>query len=169
MQNDIQTDRLILREMTAADWADYVAHVTEADELFVQYGIEPDERLMEFIKEPTPGVLYLSITLKNTGETVGYIGVYEEEDNLEFYVFREHRRRHYCAEAVEAFIKAYLSGELTGTPHDRVIAETLWENGPAAEMLKRVGFVSDAVGFKVSENRENNITGTWRLKYECNG
>lgn len=55
---------------------------------------------------------------------------------------------------------------LTGTLHDRVIAETLWENVPAAEMLKRVGFVSDAVGFKLSENRENNITGTWRLKYE---
>ena len=102
----------------------------------------------------------------DTGETVGYIGVYEEEDNLEFYVFREYRRRLYCSEAVGAFIKAYLSGVLTGTLHDRVIAETLWENGPAAEMLKRVGFVSDAVGFKLSENRENNITGTWRLKYE---
>lgn len=166
MQNDIKTERLILHEMTAADWAEYVAHVTEADELFVQYGIEPDERLIEFIKEPTIGVLYRSIALRDTGETVGYIGVYEEEDNLEFYVFREYRRRHYCSEAVGAFIKAYLSGVLTGTLYDRVIAETLWENGPAAEMLKRVGFVSDAVGFKLSENRENNITGTWRLKYE---
>lgn len=56
MQNDIKTERLILHEMTAADWAEYVAHVTEADELFVQYGIEPDERLIEFIKEPTIGV-----------------------------------------------------------------------------------------------------------------
>ena len=61
MQNDIKTERLILHEMTAADWAEYVAHVTEADELFVQYGIEPDERLIEFIKEPTIGVLYRSI------------------------------------------------------------------------------------------------------------
>lgn len=166
MQNDIKTERLILHEMTAADWAEYVAHVTEADELFVQYGIEPDERLIEFIKEPTIGVLYRSIALRDTGETVGYIGVYEEEDNLEFYVFREYRRRHYCAEEVGAFIKAYLSGVLTGTRHDRVIAETLWKNGPAAEMLKKAGFMSDAVGFKLSENRENNITGTWRLKYE---
>lgn len=166
MQNDIKTERLILHEMTAADWAEYVAHVTEADELFVQYGIEPDERLIEFIKEPTIGVLYRSIALRDTGETVGYIGVYEEEDNLEFYVFREYRRRHYCSEAVWAFIKAYLSGVLTGTRHDRVIAETLWENGLAAEMLKKAGFMSDAVGFKLSENRENNITGTWRLKYE---
>lgn len=166
MQNDIKTERLILHEMTAADWAEYVAHVTEADELFVQYGIEPDERLIEFIKEPTIGVLYRSIALRDTGETVGYIGVYEEEDNLEFYVFREYRRRHYCAEEVGAFIKAYLSGVLTGTLHDRVIAETLWENGPAAEMLKKAGFMSDAVGFKLSENRENNIMGTWRLKYE---
>lgn len=166
MQNDIKTERLILHEMMAADWAEYVAHVTEADELFVQYGIEPDERLIEFIEEPTIGVLYRSIAPRDTGETVGYIGVYEEEDKLEFYVFREYRRRHYCAEAVGAFIKAYLPGVLTGTLHDRVIAETLWKNGPAAEMLKRVGFVSDAVGFKLSENRENNITGTWRLKYE---
>lgn len=111
-------------------------------------------------------MLYRSIALRDTGETVGYIGVYEEEDNLEFYVFREYRHRHYCAEEVGAFIKAYLSGVLTGTRHDRVIAETLWENGPAAEMLKKAGFMSDAVGFKLSENRENNITGTWRLKYE---
>ena len=79
MQNDIKTERLILHEMTAADWAEYVAHVTEADELFVQYGIEPDERLIEFIKEPTIGVLYRLIALRDTGETVGYIGVYEEE------------------------------------------------------------------------------------------
>ena len=110
MQNDIKTERLILHEMTAADWAEYVAHVTEADELFVQYGIEPDERLIEFIKEPTIGVLYRLIALRDTGETVGYIGVYEEEDNLEFYVFREYRRRLFCSEAVGAFIKAYLSG-----------------------------------------------------------
>lgn len=54
MPSDIKTERLILREMTAAGWTEYVAHVMEADELFVQYGIEPDERLIEFIKEPRP-------------------------------------------------------------------------------------------------------------------
>ena len=32
-----------------------------------EYGIEPDERLIEFIKEPTIGVLYRSIALRDTG------------------------------------------------------------------------------------------------------
>ncbi len=169
MPSDIKTERLMLREMTDADWAEYVARITKTDELFVQYGIEPDERLMEFIKEPTPGVLYRSIILKETGDMIGYIGVFEEAGNLEFYVFKEYRRKHYCSEAVGAFIKPYLSGELTGTPHDRVIAETLWENDTAVEMLKKAGFVSDAVGIKLSENTENTILGTRRLKYECNG
>lgn len=38
-----------LRNMTGADWSNYVRHVVKADELFVQYSCEATEDLIECI------------------------------------------------------------------------------------------------------------------------
>lgn len=61
------TDRLMLREISDEEWDNYYKHVTEADEIFVQYGCEPTEELLEYIQEPTPEVIYYSIILKKNG------------------------------------------------------------------------------------------------------
>ncbi len=43
--------KIELRNMTDADWSNYVLHVVKADELFTQYGCEPTEELIECISE----------------------------------------------------------------------------------------------------------------------
>lgn len=38
-----------LRNITEADWSNYVLHIVKAGELFIQYGCEPTEDLIECI------------------------------------------------------------------------------------------------------------------------
>ena len=58
---EIKTERLTLREMNTNDWKEYVSHVVEADEIYVQYGCEATKELLNEIQEPTQGVIYYSI------------------------------------------------------------------------------------------------------------
>ena len=110
-------------------------------------------------------MLYRSIALRDTGETVGYIGVYEEEDNLEFYVFREYRHRHYCAEEVGAFVEGVsLRCADRNAARPRYSGNAFGRTGPAAEMLKKAGFMSDAVGFKLSEEQGKQYHGNMEVE-----
>ena len=164
---EIKTDRLTLREMDADSWKDYVSHVTDADEIFVQYGCEPTEEFLDEIQEPTPGVIYYSIRMTDTDQRVGYIGILEENDNIEYHIYQEHRNHHYCTEALRAFLRAYLSGEMTGDKHDSVVADTFLENDPSCCVLENAGFKKDGAGFCFSLNPKTNSLSldAVRVKY----
>ena len=43
---------MILRPATREDYGKYIAHVVEADEVYIQYGYEPTEEILETIREP---------------------------------------------------------------------------------------------------------------------
>ena len=144
---EIKTERLTLREMNTNDWKEYVSHVLEADEIYVQYGCEATKELLNEIQEPTQGVIYYSIRRSDSNQPVGYIGIFEENDNIEFHIYKEHRNHHYCAEALKAFLRAYMDGEMTGEKHESVFAETLSENKPSCRVLENVGFKKEGVGF----------------------
>ena len=144
---EIKTERLTLREMNTNDWKEYVSHVVEADEIYVQYGCEATKELLNEIQEPTQGVIYYSIRRSDSNQPVGYIGIFEENDNIEFHIYKEHRNHHYCAEALKAFLRAYMDGEMTGEKHESVFAETLSENKPSCRVLENVGFKKEGVGF----------------------
>ena len=60
----IYTERLLLREMTGDDFADYFNHLIEADEVLFQYGMEPPEEQLEEYVIMCPEVLYYSIVEK---------------------------------------------------------------------------------------------------------
>ena len=75
------------------DWKEYVSHVVEADEIYVQYGCEATKELLNEIQEPTQGVIYYSIRRSDSNQPVGYIGIFEENDNIEFHIYKEHRSR----------------------------------------------------------------------------
>lgn len=144
---EMKTDRLTLREMNMDDWKDYVSHVVEADEIFLQYGCEACEELLDEIQEPTPGVIYYSISITDTDQRIGYIGILEKNDNIEFHIYKEHRNHHYCTEALKAFLRAYLNGEMTGEKHESVFGETLSKNKPSCRVLENAGFKKEGVGF----------------------
>ena len=165
---EMNTDRLILRPVTDSDWKNYVSHVINDNEIYIQYGYEPEPGLIEYIQNPTPEVIYFSVILKATDEMVGYIGIFEENDGIEFYTFKEHRNNHYCTEALDVFMEAYLNGEMTGTAHESIIGESIHENEASVRVLEKAGFVKNAWGMRVSfnENDADDFNATGILRYE---
>lgn len=144
-EKEFYTDRLILREINDEEWDNYYNHVTEADEIFVQYGREPTEDLLEFIKHPTPDVIYHSIILKDTDEMVGYIGIPEYNSSIEYYIFPEHRRNGYCFEALKSFVDLYLDGKITENNREIVVAEIIMDNEASINMVIKAGFKKHSV------------------------
>ena len=147
--NEIVSNKLNLIPMNLTDWGTYVTHVVEAEELFIQYGIEPSDYLIECIQEPTENVLYYSIVSKDTGKMVGYIGITPENNNIEFYIFKEYRKQGYGAEAISAFTKAYLDGTISGKTEENVVAETLSDNSASIALLEKLGYQRQAVGIRM--------------------
>lgn len=163
------TDRLILREINGDEWDNYYNHVTEADEIFVQYGREPTEDLLEFIKHPTPDVIYHSIILKDTDEMVGYIGIPEYNSSIEYYIFPEHRRNGYCFEALKSFVELYLDGKITENNFDSVVAEIIMKNEASINMVIKAGFKKQSIGCSFNykdEKGEEICPQTWMCIYE---
>lgn len=144
------TPRLTLRLMTNEEWIKFIDHVFEADECLLQFGYETSDDLREMLVEPyTEAVIYYTIILPETGVMVGYVGITPENDNLEFYIFAEHRRKGYVFEAVSALINLYLKGEITGKTQEKIYAEVSCDNEACKELLKKLGFVRIAVGFNM--------------------
>ncbi len=169
---EIKSDRITLREMTETDWANYVSHVTGDGEVFIQYGLEPEPDLLDYIQSPTPEVIYRSIILNDTNEMVGHMGIATYNDNLEFYTFKEHRNNKYCSEALPLFIQAYLDGHLDNKLHDVVVAETLSVNEASIHVLEKAGFTKEAIGFRGllpeddEESTVKNIVMLRRYEYK---
>ncbi len=145
---EMNAERITLREINEDDWKNYISHVIDADEIYVQYGYEPTPGLIDYIQKPTPEVIYYSIIDNDMNTMVGYIGILEENNNIEFYTFKEYRNNHYCTEALEVFMKAYLNGEMNEIPHSEIAGETLCSNEASIHILKKVGFEKEAVGFR---------------------
>ncbi len=150
---EIITDKLRLTPMEAAEWESYVSHVIDAGEVYLQYGLEPSDELLGWIKEPTRDVIYYSIVPKELGEAVGYVGITPRSNNLEYYVFREHRRKGYGSEAVAAFTSAYLAGALTGVTEETVVAETLTDNDASKGLLEKIGYQKHSEGIMILGDR----------------
>ena len=166
---ELYTDRLILREISDEEWDNYYNHVTEADEIFVQYGHEPDEKLLEFIQSPTPDVFYYSIVLKETEKMVGYIGIPEWNNSIEYYIFTEYRRQGFALEALKRFIDAYLDGDITGKKEESVTAEVVSDNEASERLLEKAGFVRLGMGCSIGyrDEAETGIESTARYsRYE---
>ena len=158
--NEIVSSKLRLTPMNQTDWELYVSHVVAAEELFVQYGIEPSDYLVACIQEPAKNVLYYSVVSNDTGKTVGYIGIAPDSRDLEFYIFKEYRRQGYATEAISVFAKEYLNGTVTGKKEESVIAETLRDNAASIALLEKVGFKKQGSGIRTElSDSENSCIG----------
>lgn len=146
---EIRTERLTLCEMNMDGWKDYISHIIEADEIYLQFCCEATDNLIDEIQEPTPGVLYYSIRKTDSNQRVGYIGIHNKNSNIEYHIYKEHRNNHYCTEALKAFLRAYMSGEVTGEKHEMVFGETHLENTPSCRVLENAGFKKEGVALGV--------------------
>ena len=152
----ITTDRLVLRpSRDERDLANYLAHIEAENEFLIQYGMERSDELLEMIDFHSAPVAYFTVFLKGTRTMVGYVGVTTADGgtmdagNLEFYIFKEYRRNGFCKEAVQALLRSFFSGKLTGKREESVFAETLAENEASIRLLESLGFEKEAIGFRV--------------------
>ena len=157
MKRNRLKDSIELRSMNDADWSNYIEHVVSSDEVYVQYGLEPTEELLEAIQTVTPGVFYYSIYHKMYDVMIGYVGISPENDNIELHVFRNYRGNGYGSLAAAMLIDAYFSGMITGEKQTRVEAEVLPESNAAIRLLEKLRFQKDAVGLQMSFDKEDVI------------
>lgn len=144
-----------LHSMTDADWSNYVLHVTGAGELFMQYGCEPTEEWIACIQTMTPDVVYYAVYLNEENVMAGYVGVTPETGNLEFYIFREFRKRGIGTDAVRLLIRLWFSGGITGERETKIEAETLSQNLASVRLLEKLGFQKEAVGLRMIPAEED--------------
>lgn len=157
---DIETERLILRQsIDSRDLDSYISHLKSADEFYAQYGYDYSEELEQAIDFYSSGVIYYTVFLKDTDEMIGYVGInpdrFNNSGDLEFYIFSEHRRKHYAAESIQAMIKWYFCEEIPMGKYSKnaktITAETLEDNTPSRRLLECLGFERTATGFRFSD------------------
>lgn len=166
MLNKIETERLYLRPAdNGTDLEDYLHHLSDADEWLFQYAEEYSEKLFNMIDFTSHLVFCCAVCEKETGQMLGYVGLMPEikdaSANLEFYIFKEHRRQGYAAEAIRAFIAQFRSGALFGFNGKTVIAEVVCENDPSKKLIEKLGFTKTAVGCRM-----RGVDGVWFVRYE---
>ena len=148
METGIQNPNIMLRKMNDAEYNEYVRHVIGNDEIYLQYGYEPTEILIDTIQEMNPFVIYYSVIEMLTGFMVGYVGLSPESNDLEYYIFKEQRRKGYGSASVRSFLNECFAGHITGCCIKKIEAETLGENSASVELLEKLGFCKKAVSFK---------------------
>ena len=96
---------------------------------------------------------------------LGYVGLLPDASSstaeLEFYLFREHRRKGFAAEAIKEFIAQFRSGALFGFNGKTVIAKVVYENDPSNKLIEKLGFTKTAVGCRMT-----GTDGIWFVRYE---
>lgn len=113
----IETKRLILRAVTPADLKILAAHFKNEGDFEAYTRVAPT---MRNIKRFTKGLIretYFAIERKDDRKLLGYIGLSVEPSAtglLEYYIFKDERRKGYCKEAVEALTEITLRGKLYG-------------------------------------------------------
>ena len=163
--DDIITDRLILRQSNDdRDLENYLSHLKTANEFYFQYGKEYSDELYNMIDFHSSGVIYYSVYLKEQDIMVGYVGVLpyrgDNAGEIEFHIFKEHRRNHYASEALTALIKWYMSAELNNKSEKKIIAETLSDNEISCKLLEHIGFEREAMGIRFTKSLDDidNLT-----------
>lgn len=147
--NTFNTERLVLRSITTKEWRNFIIHTVEANEVLFQFAHEIDEGFFERNKTPYYSIcIYYSIHLPETDEMIGYVGFCNDPDHpccneIEYYIFKDHRRMGYAYEAVGALIEKLLAGEIVERKVDQIKAYVVWDNDPSLNLLHKLGFVSN--------------------------
>lgn len=149
----LQTERLILREFTAVDWTTVFAY--HNDPLYLRY-YEHDSvterqaqafvyRFITFQGEQPRTRFQLAITLAETGELIGNVGVRREGPgeplaDMGFELSPPHWGRGYATEAARTMVE-WAFGDL-GV--ERIHAHCIAENTGSARVLERTGLRQEA-------------------------
>ena len=150
MSMRIETERLVLRQFGVSD-VDAIYAMCRQPEItdqnpnwkmtrdqvkgFLQYRINQYENI-----DPCNSCVSLAVTLKDTGELVGYCGVGKHSDlpetEVAYFISRPHQNRGYATEATRAIVAWVLA--TTALPY--VIATALTDNPASKRTAAKAGF-----------------------------
>lgn len=112
----INTERLILRAIEKRDRRILAEHFKNDGDFTFFTGSKPtNKNIREFTLHLRRNT-YFAIERKSDGKLLGYIGLSVKKETstglLEYYLFKEDRKKGYCKEAVEVLTKITLRGKL---------------------------------------------------------
>ncbi len=136
----IETERLVLlRSNNERDLSTLKYYLQVDGDFEIFCGLEKSEKNIELFNLEVPESDYYSIFCKKTLKMVGYIAISavdEKTVEIEFYIFKMYRRKHYCKEACRRLIDYIYS-------FDSIIvisASVTNANKVAITFLKSMGF-----------------------------
>ena len=149
--DEIISEHLVLRKsVDERDLENYLMHIRQADEFYFQYGQPYSDELYSAINFHYSEVIYFTVFLKDTDIMVGYVGIMPEcefaQGEIEGYIFKEYRRKHYAAEALRALIDWYLSLETESEEPRNIYSREVPENEPCIKLMQHLGFTEAARG-----------------------
>ena len=111
----IATDRLILRPFKISDKNLFAFHFKNDGDFFTYSGYEPTAKwIKKFSNKQAP--TYFTIEEKKTKEVIGFIGIDPSEQPatgwMEYYIFKDYRKKGYCKEAIKVLVNKALNGKL---------------------------------------------------------
>ncbi len=112
----IVTERLLLRPIEREDQKILAEHFKNDGDFVLFTGSEPTNKNLREFTIPLRRYTYFAIERRADKKLLGYIGLsikWESATGLiEYYLFKEERRKGYCKEAVGALTKVTLKGKL---------------------------------------------------------
>ena len=150
---EIKTKRLILRKPSVKDAKDLARNGNEKDMFYFTWYIPYPFTVSKAIKiikwlnkeirkkEDGDKTLAFCITLKNNGEVIGVIDLYDisnknKRAKIGYWIGKEHRGKGFASEAV----KAVLNIGFKKMKLNKISAETLKDNYGSNKLLKRLEF-----------------------------
>ena len=152
----ITTDRLYLRHMADGEWDKLIAHVFDADEVYIQFQGRLTREMLE--KPCVDCVIYYTIMLPFTRDMIGYVEFTPWTKNISYYIFEEYRHQGFASEAVKAFMEACMRGEVPGRPVRRFYADVVDYNVPSKRLIRKLGFREEGgYGYFYDPEREEEM------------
>ena len=156
----IKTARLILRAVERKDFKTFTSHF-QNDGDFVLYtaGYKPTKFMIKlFAEKQAP--FYFVIEEKTENQIIGCIGLNPKDSAmgaLEYYIFKDERKKGFCKEALGALVEKALSGKLycpietircgvyrrRSAPFTTIEAKIISENTGSIKVIESCGFIHD--------------------------
>ena len=114
----IETERLVLRAIEGNDQTILADHFKSEGDFELFTGRKPTNKNIREVALSLRKSVYFTIERKADRKILGYIGLSIKEASatglLEYYLFKEERRKGYCKEAVGALTETALRGKIYG-------------------------------------------------------
>lgn len=143
------TNRLILRKISEEDCKILAYHYKNDGDFILFTGEKPTKRaILKYANRRWE--MYFTMVSRETNKPVGYIGLYliesESTAYIEYYVFKEYRRKGYCKEAINKIVDMTFKNKMY------VPVETIWKY-----VYKRKAIKVNAIRVKVKIKNTGSI------------